>query len=131
MVITRQTLDYQFDGQLSYRVNNDANNFEAGDILRVDGSFQKRLWPRHLGRGVPGFLYGVLEVNLINQAKNTVNNANDANTGGTRLLVVPGLQYVTRRWIVEGALQIPVAQNLNGNALELDTIVRAGVRFNF
>lgn len=131
MVVTRQTLDYQFDGQLSYRVNRDANNFEAGDILKIDSSFQKRLWPRHLGSGVPGFLYGVLEVNLIKQAKNTANSANDANTGGTWLLVVPGLQYVTRRWIVEGAVQIPIAQNLNGSALELDSIVRAGVRFNF
>jgi len=131
LVVTHQTLEYQFDSQLSYRVNTEANNFEAGDILRIDASFQKRFWPRNLGSGVPGFLYGVLEVNLINQAKNTVNNANDVNSGGTRILVAPGIQYVTRRWIVEGAVQLPVAQNLNGSALEIDTIVRAGVRFNF
>jgi len=131
MVVTRQTLDYQFDGQLSYRINTEANHFEAGDILQLDASFQKRLWPQNLGSGVPGFLYGVLEVNLINQAKNGVNDANDNNSGGTRILIAPGIQYVTRRWIVEGAVQLPVTQNLNGNALELDTIVRAGVRFNF
>jgi len=131
LVVTRQTLDFQFDGQLSYRLNTEANNFESGDILQMDASFQKRLWPRDLGSGVPGFLYGVLEMNMINQTKNTINGVNDINSGGTRLLVAPGLQYVTRRWIVEGAVQLPVAQNLNGSALELDTIVRAGVRFNF
>jgi len=131
LVVTRQTLDYQFDGQISYRLNTEANNFEVGDILQLDASFQKRLWPRELGSGVPGFLYGVLEVNLINQGKNTLNGSNDINSGGTRVLIAPGLQYVTRRWIVEGAVQLPLTQNLNGNALELDSIVRAGVRFNF
>jgi hypothetical protein len=97
----------------------------------MDVSLQKRIWPRELGSGVPGFVYAVLEANLINQQKNTVNGTNDTNSGGTRLLLAPGLQYVTRRWIAEAALQFPVRQNLNGTALELDTIARAGVRFNF
>jgi len=131
MVVTRQTLDYQLDAQLSYRINNEANNFETGDVLRLDASLQKRIWPRELGSGVPGFVYAVLEVNVINQSKNTINGVNDANSGGTRVLLAPGLQYVTRRWIAETAVQFPVMQNLNGNALELDTIARAGVRFNF
>jgi len=131
LVVTRQTLDYQLDAQLSYRINNEANNFEVGDVLQMDASLQKRIWPRELGSGVPGFVYAVLEMNIINQQKNTVNGANDANSGGTRFLLAPGLQYVTRRWIAEAAVQFPVSQNLNGNALELDSIARAGVRFNF
>ncbi len=131
MVVTRQTLDYQLDAQLSYRINNEANNFEAGDVLRLDASLQKRIWPRELGSGIPGFAYAVLEVNVINQSKNIINGVNDANSGGTKVLLAPGLQYVTRRWIAETVVQFPVMQNLNGNALELNTIARAGVRFNF
>ncbi len=131
MVITGQTLDYQLDAQLSYRINNEANHFEAGDVLRLDASLQKRIWPRELSSGVPGFVYAVLELNAINQDKNTVNGADDNNSGGTRILLAPGLQYVTRRWIAETAVQFPVSQNLNGTALELDTIARAGVRVNF
>ena len=131
LVLTHQTLDYQIDGQLSYRVNNEANNFEAGNLFRLDGSLQYRMWPRSLGSGVPAFLYGVLEVNLVNQEKNKVGGVDDNNSGGTRLFISPGVQYVTRRWIAETALQIPVSQNLHGTALENDYIFRVGMRFNF
>lgn len=131
MVITHQTLAYQLDAQLSYRLNTEANNVEVGEVLNLDASVQKRVWPHELGGGVPNFIYGVLEVNVINQDKNTINGIDDTNTGGTRILLAPGLQYVTRRWIAETTVQFPIVQNLNGNALELDTIARAGVRFNF
>jgi len=130
MVATRQTLGYQLDGQLSYRINNEANGVDVGDIFRADGSFQKRLWPAELGGGVPDFLYGVIEANFIYQDKDTITGTRNSNSGGTRLLISPGIQYVARRWIAEGGLQIPVWQNLNGNTLELDYITRAGIRIN-
>ena len=130
VVLTWQTLQYQFDGQLSYRANTEANGFEAGDIARLDGSYQHRLW-RSGSQGVPDYLYGVIEVNLIHQDENRLNGSEDPNSGGTRLFLTPGIQYVTRRWILEGAVQLPVVQDLNGTALESDYIVRAGVRFNF
>ncbi len=76
-------------------------------------------------------LYGVLEANFIHQDKNRSAGVEDPNSGGTRLFLVPGLQYVTKRWIVEAAVQLPVVQDLNGTALENDYIVRAGFRFNF
>ncbi len=131
LVVTYQTLDFQLDGQLSYRANNEANNFEAGDIARLDGSLQYRLWPRTLGEGVPGFLYGIIEANLIYQDRDHVSGVDNPNSGGTTFFVTPGLQYVTKRWIVEGAVQLPVVQDLNGTALENDYIVRTGFRFNF
>ncbi|VAW79481.1 hypothetical protein MNBD_GAMMA15-2550 [hydrothermal vent metagenome] len=130
-VATYQTLNYQIDGQISYQINNEANNFEVGDVARLDGSVQYRVWPKTLGGGIPAFLYGVIEANLIHQQKNQVNGQSDPDSGGTRLFLTPGVQYVTRRWIAETAVQIPVAQNLNGNALENDYIARASVRFNF
>jgi len=131
VVGTYQTLAFQTDGQVSYRINNEANNFEPGDEFRLDGSLQYRLWPRTLGDGVPNFLYGVLETNFIHRDKNKVNGSNDDNSGGTTVFLSPGLQYVTKRLIVEGVVQLPVIQDLNGNALENDYVVRAGIRFNF
>jgi hypothetical protein len=131
VVSTYQTLDYQIDGQISYQINNEANNFEVGDVARLDGSLQYRLWPRTLGGGVPAFFYGVIEANLIYQQKNQVNGQSDPDSGGTRLFLTPGIQYVTRRWIAETAIQVPVVQNLNGDALENDYIARISVRFNF
>ena len=131
VVLTYQTLQYQIDSQISYRVNTEANGFEAGDVARLDGSLQYRIYPRQLGSGTPGFLYAVAEVNLIHQQKNQLNGSANSNSGGTRLFLTPGIQYVTKRWIIEGAVQIPVVQNLNGTALVNDYVVRAGVRFNF
>ncbi len=131
LVFTYQTLRYQLDAQISYRFNNEANNFEAGDVLRLDGSAQYRLWHSKPKQGLPHYLYGVLEMNIINQAKNKVNGASDQNSNGTRVFISPGIQYVTKRWILEGGVQVPISQNLNGTALENDYIVRAGIRFNF
>jgi hypothetical protein len=38
---------------------------------------------------------------------------------------------VTRRWVAEAIVQVPVVQELNGTALEDNFIVRAGFRVNF
>jgi hypothetical protein len=130
-VITYQTLDYQLDVQASYEVNTKANQFEFGNEFRADASFQYRLWPRELGGGVPSFVYGALELNFSDQEKNRIGGNKDPDSGGRALFVSPGLQYVTRRWIVEGIVQIPVTQNLNGAALEDDFTVRFGFRANF
>ena len=131
IVATYQVLDFQVDAQVSYKANTEANDFEFGDVARLDASLQYRLWPPSLKGGVPGFLYGVLEANFIHQDKNRSGGGKDPNSGGTRLFLVPGLQYVTKRWIVEAAVQLPIVQDLNGTALENDYIVRAGFRFNF
>ncbi|MFQ5535794.1 MAG: transporter [Sphingomonadales bacterium] len=131
VVVTYQTLDYQIDVQASYKVNTSDNGFEFGDELNLDASLQYRLLPRELGAGVPGFLYGVLETNFLYQDKNRAAGVNDPNSGGTSFMLSPGLQYVTRKWIVEAIVQVPVAHDLNGTALEDDVTVRAGFRINF
>ena len=131
VVATWQTLQYEIDAQASYKVNTEANGFEFGDELRLDASLQYRLWPRELGAGVPGFLYGVLEGNFVHRAKNQIGGASNSNSGGEQLFLSPGLQYVTRRWVAEAIVQLPVAQNLNGAALEDDYVVRAGFRVKF
>ncbi len=131
VVLTYQTLKYQVDGQFSYQARNEANNFEAGDVTRLDASWQYRLRPRTFTGGLPNFLYGIIELNLIHQGKNRVNGSTDTNSGGTRLFLAPGVQYVTKRWIAEGAVQLPISQDLNGTALENDYIARVSFRFNF
>ena len=131
LVMSYQTLDYQVDAQASYKINTEDNNFEFGDEFAFDASLQYRLWPRVLEGGVPGFLYGVLEANLLHQKKNEITGSNDPDSGGTSFFLSPGVQYVTRRWVVEAIVQVPVAQDLNGAALEDDFIVRAGFRIAF
>ena len=131
VIATWQTLDYEIDGQLSYKANTQANGFEFGDEFAFDASMQYRLWPRELGGGLPGFLYGVIETNLLHQARNKISGVNDPNSGGTKLFLSPGLQYVTKRWVLEAIVQLPVVQDLGGTALRDDYAVRAGFRVNF
>jgi hypothetical protein len=130
-VLTYQTLDYQVDSQLSYRANREANGFQVGNLWQVDGSLQYRLLPSRLGAGVPAFLYGVLEAKLLRAAKDRVGGVSDANSGGSTLFITPGLQYVTKKWILEAGVQIPVHQRLNGSALETDYVFTSGFRVNF
>ncbi len=131
VVMTYQTLDYQIDSQLSYSQKGNANNFNAGNEARADISFQYRLSPQQLSSDTHSFLYGVLEANIINQSNNRLSGINDPNSGGTTLYLTPGIQYVTMKYILEAAVQVPVIQNLNGSALETDYIFTTGFRVNF
>ena len=131
VVVTYQKLAYQLDVATSYKINTEANDFEFGDEARLDASLQYRLWPRKLESGVPGFLYAVIESNLIHRGSNAIGGLADTNSGGTTLFLAPGLQYVTKRWVIEGIVQLPAVQSLNGMALEDHFTVRAGFRFNF
>ncbi|MBI2970417.1 MAG: transporter, partial [Gammaproteobacteria bacterium] len=122
-VASYQTLRYQFDAQIAYAARGTDRGFQAGDELRFDVSYQHRLWPRTLGAGVPGFLYGVLESNVVYAGRD---GRNVDNSGGTQWFLTPGLQYVTRRWVVEAAVQLPVLRDMHGDAIRDDYIVQGG-----
>lgn len=130
VVATLQTFDYELDAQVQYRANTSAEGFAFGNEARLDGSLQYRLWPRTLGRGLPGFLYGVIEANLIHQDHNRAAGLADPNSGGTVLFIDPGLQYVTRKWVLEAIAPLPAVQNLNGTGVRNDYAVLFGFRVN-
>lgn len=131
VVATYQTLQYELDTQVVYRENGRHDGFAAGDETRFDASIQYRVWPRKFKSGTPGFVYALLESNLVHRDRDDVASGTDPNSGGTQWLLAPGLQYVGRRWIFEGTVQLPVSTNPHGDALEDDKIVRVGFRRNF
>jgi len=132
ITLTRQTLDWEFDAAASYRLNTAAAGFEFGDEVRLDASFQYRVLPHALDDvGVPAFVYAVLESNVIWHGRNRLAGAADRNSGGTLWNLAPGLQYVTRRYVLETAIQVPAVQRLNGTALQTDWVWTAGFRWNF
>ena len=132
LVTTYQTLEYQVDAQVSFKKHTKRQSiFRHGDILRFDASLQYRLWPYELEKGLPHFLYGVLEENVIHHRKNRFSQVKDPNSGGTTVFLVPGIQYVTKRIILETGLQIPIIQDLNGSALKRNYVILAGFRVNF
>ena len=130
LVFSRLTFVWQIDVSASYTFNTEAHDFQFGDETRLDIATKVRLLPRRLGSGLPNFLYGNVETNLIWQDKNKVGSGVDENSGGTTWYLAPGLQYITKRMILEAAVQLPMVQDLNGTALENDFIVTLSTRFS-
>jgi len=130
-IFTWQTLKRQIDASASYKINTEANDFEFGNEARLEVSWQQRVWPKTLGSGVPAFTYAVLESNLIHNRANRIGGMEDPDSGGTSWFLAPGIQYVTRRTVLEAAVQLPVIQDLNGNALENDFTGILSFRINF
>lgn len=130
LVFTWQTLQWQVDVSPVYQLNTDANGFEFGDEARLDVASKYRLWVNDRSGGVPGFFYANLETNLIWQGKHEIQGQDNPNSGGTTWLVAPGLQYITRRVVVEAAVQLPAAQDVSGTGLEQDFITTLSLRVN-
>ncbi len=130
LVFSRQTFAWQVDVSASYKFTTGAHDFQFGDEVRLDVATKLRLLPRRLSGGLPSFLYGNVETNLIWQDENESGGAVDVNSGGATWYLAPGLQYVTRRIILEAAVQLPVVQDLNGMALENNVITTLSLRVN-
>ena len=131
-VFTWQRLQWQVDFDVTYKINTEANDFRFGNTLTHDAAFQYRLLPWTLPeQGVPHFVYGVLELNGIWAERSELSGGSIGASGGYTLFVSPGLQYVTRRWVAEISVQLPVVQRLNGNQLKTDYILSAGFRIQF
>jgi len=128
VTFSRQTLGWEADAAASYTAAGAGDWFDPGDSARFDLSYQRRIAPRELGGGVPAFFYAVLESNLIWRGRTRINGTEDPASGGTTWFLAPGLQYVTRTFVLEGVVQLPVVQNLGAGGLETDFIVTLGIR---
>jgi hypothetical protein len=131
VVATYQTLAWEWDADAAYQATGTYDGYRAGAVSQLDGSFQYRLWPRRLGAGVPRFLYGVLETNLIRTDRDRLNGRDAADSGGTQWFVSPGLQLVAMNYVLEAAVQFPLAQHMNGQALRDRYIFHIGFRTHF
>ena len=128
-VVTWQTLNWQADAQFQYRHAGSDEGYQPGDVVRLDASWQYRVLPRQLeGRG--GFTYAVLEAAWLREGRDEVGGV-AADTGGTRVLLAPGLQYVGRRSVLEAQWQFPVSEDLRSGAMEQDRLIRLSIRWAF
>ncbi len=122
---------HEVDADMVYRINMEAEDFEKGDELFYDLAYQFRVHPWTLPEvGAPGFLYIVAEVNGIFARKSEIEGKTLDDTGGNTLFLSPGVQFATRRFILEASIQLPVVQRLNGNQVETDFILAGGFRVN-
>ncbi len=130
-IATWQTLRWELDADAGAQLNQGADGFRFGKQVFADQSFQYRLWPRSLGEGTPGFLYGVLESNVQWQGA-SVARGTEVESPGTNWLGDVGLEYVRPQYVLEGAVQIPlVTHGLNGTPLHEHYAAFLGFRWNF
>lgn len=115
---------------VAYQHNTESDGFEFGDSLRVNHAYQAVLREYGTNRSY-ATLTGLLESNLEIQERHEQNGMDRPNTGGTTLYLSPGLQYVKRHRVLEASIQVPVVQNLHGQALEEDFLITLGSRWNF
>ena len=87
-----------------------------------------QIWPWKTSNAL---LIGVLELNGVYSERDTVSGSKVPGSGGQRLYLSPGFQFVTKRYIVEAGVKIPIIQDLNGPQLEEDVSVSLGLRFQF
>ncbi len=114
-------------GDVGVRLTTEANAVEVGNWVGYDGMVKYRVHPvRHPGRDT--FL--LLELNGRWQDRAHVGGRVANNTGGHVMYLSPGIQFLLRRnLILEGGVQVPVMNDLNGTQLAPGTRVLAGVRY--
>ncbi len=77
------------------------------------------------------FVFGVIELRANHYDRSRLGGVIDPNSGGFQLYLTPGIQYVTRRWIADLGVKVPVVNDLNGTALEPDYSILTSIRINF
>ena len=122
---------HEIDADVIYRIKTEADNFDKGDDFVYDLAYEFRVYPWTLPEvGVPNFIYLVAEANGISSQKSNLNSNTINDSGGHILFFSPGLQFATKRYILESSIQLPVIQDLNGSQVKTDFILTAGFRVN-
>jgi len=122
---------HEIDADVIYRIKTEAENFEKGDDLVYDLAYEFRVYPWTLPNvGVPNFIYLVAEANGIFSQKGKLNGMTIDDSGGNIIFLSPGIQFATKRYILEASIQLPIIQDLNGNQVETDFVLTAGFRVN-
>jgi len=98
---------------------NTAGGQAGEDLLKYDAAYIYRLWPEEYAAGQTTQLNGVLELNGFSWTD-----------GDNELFLSPGVQYVTRRWIAEATVQLPVWQDLDSRP-ETEFVVGLSLRVQF
>jgi len=119
-VYTYQTDRGEWDADLIYKWNT-GSGVQSFDTLRYDLAYQHRVWPvEYPEKGIPTLW------NIVAEA-----NGSYSTQGNHLVFLSPGIQCVTKRWILESSIQLPVIRDLKGNNPEPDFVLTGGFRIQF
>ncbi|MCH7923272.1 MAG: hypothetical protein IH975_09595 [Nitrospinae bacterium] len=115
-------------GDVLYKITTEARGFEAGDELNFDAAVGLRPYlPEYLEPD----LVLVAELNGELSGKNEEQGVKDPDSGGVSLFVAPGFMLAYRNWMVKGAIQFPIFQELNGSQLGVDYRSVLGLEYHY
>lgn len=121
---------YEIDVDALYTISTRRNGFRQGDRVRYDVAYRYRLWPQRFGKRLLQ-LNGLVELNGSWTDRNRDDGRRLTNSGGHVLFLSPGLQLVSKRWILEASVQIPIAQSLYASQVEQDFVAVLSARVPF
>ena len=123
---------YGFDADVVYQINTENDrDFEAGDVLRYDLAFQRRLWPEAYTADTRWTLTGLLELNGEWQDTAERNGNSLRATDSHQIFLGPGLVLAGKRTRVELGVQAPVYRDVGTAALQDDVRTVLGVTWTF
>ena len=129
---TYQTLSHEMDVDLRYIFNQEANDFEFGDVFKYNFSYQKRIFPITLpDEGIYSQWNALIELNGNYSQRSESFGSSVSDSGGHTLFLSPGIQFVSQRAVIEASVQLPVVQDLNGNQVETDYTLVLSFRYQF
>lgn len=115
---------------VSYSLNVRAGDINHGNTLQYNVAIGFRGVPDVYDRYPLSQLNLYLEFNGEYVRPHTLNGEDISDTGGNIVYISPGIQYIPgRQFLVEGFLQIPAIQSLNGTQLGTDFRAGIGIRW--
>ncbi len=124
----RGPFGFNLDGILG--LNTAANGRRRGNALAYDIALGLRVAPWVYEIYFTPSLNLYLEFNGVVSGRDESGGHPMTNSGGHILFVSPGVQYIPwRTFLVEGSLQLPVVQDLNGSQLATDFALSLGFRW--
>ncbi|MDV2504070.1 MAG: transporter [bacterium] len=119
---------HSLEGGAQYQINTKGEEFELGDEVRYDLTYQYQIFPPQIENSQ---LNLTVELNGKHVEKHELAGRKLNNSGGDTLFVAPGLQFLINTVIFEGSIQLPIFQDLNGTQPETDYNVLVGMRYLF
>ncbi len=129
-ILTHSVGPLGLSGDVIYDFNTSSEGFAFGDVLHYDLALGYRILPR-VYRTYPAKQINLyLEANGTWSRRNTLDGEALPDSGGQRLLLSPGIQFIPwPSFAVEATYQVPVWQDLNGAQLEFDPTFKVGIRW--
>ena len=118
------------NAEVSYRKNTQAKGYQFGDVWSANLAMGYRIYPR-VYKTYPS-PYSSVFVELLSEfsGKDRKEGIEQENTGKKILVLSPGVQFVlSRTFLLETSLQVPLYQYYNGEQLGVDYAYTFGLRW--